>query len=150
MKKLFILMFLSICLACSTLKKSSLEKTGATTLNGSTAQKIKWQQNSVQHDSVQSIWAIEIVPKGKFSYSMANGFEGEAVKMSIKNKRLTVSDLKQAEELLGETKKIANAKIELNEKFKNKQKSSPSFWLWIIMFLALAATACYFWRRWKV
>lgn len=150
MKKLFILMFITICLACSALKKSSLKKTGKTTLNGSSAQKIKWQQNSVQHDSVQSIWAIEIVPKGKFSYSMANGFEGEAVKLSIKNRRLTVSNLKQAQQLLGETKKITNAKIELNEQFKNKQKNASGFWLWTVMLLALAATACYFWRRWKV
>lgn len=142
----------TILLACNTLQQKwrSGNKVNATST-------LSWQKQGqlAQHlqasirDSSLTGYVVEIIPRGKFTYSAVNGFSGEAEQLRIKGKTLhttrrTVDQLTQA---------IVKENMELRNQFKSsystlaKEKEKKLSWKWVFAISLIGLVYFYYCKK---
>lgn len=101
-------------------------------------------------DSSGHSYAVEIWPKGSFSFDNESGFSGEATKVLISGKqdKLTSRALKLEGKTV--TKEFQLLEGQATEKLKILKgekliQNSPS-WKWMLVLLVVAGAAVYWWR----
>jgi len=94
-----------------------------------------------EKDSVQQAYQVQLWPKGKFTFSAAHGFEGEAERIIIsgelqqhsKHRELSTSEQQNKEHQQTEKQVTKTQK----ESEKNEKKSSSADFRWVIMGIIL-------------
>lgn len=91
-------------------------------------------------DSNDTDFELVLWPKGKFSYSLAKGFEGEAEKIRVKGKyvtqkKLVLSKVKQQDNKV--LKANYTNKKESNIVIKKNKLSAAYNWGWVLVLLIL-------------
>ncbi|WP_316831926.1 hypothetical protein [Pedobacter aquatilis] len=140
--------------ACGTLKSKQLQSQhfGQRLRSASFSQ---LQQSEKQHllisDSLNGTYAIEIWPKGAFSYRMDSGFKGEASRISISGSSVR-STLSQQETESAGSQQIKSLREE-KQNLKTTQSSSTKavvkvpFWIYLLAGLITVGLGLYYFKR---
>jgi hypothetical protein len=150
---------LGICLtlisACSVFKEKSFFETDSlqrqnrkATLRQESVSQTKLIQFSSSKDSLDRQSFAEIIPKGTFSYSPAQGFSGEAEKVLIRERLKAshrgtgTSKLVQSNKVREAIKKNENSRVQIRQ--KKKELRSPG-----LSWVYLAGCGLIFWLIWR-
>lgn len=143
--KTYIILLLTLALqSCSILKKNkqSFKKlTYKEQLQLLEQRNIKSQQSQmVLIDSNHNDFTMLLWPKGKFTFSVANGFEGEAEKILIREKRSGQKMVTIKHEINQDSTRFQSnyTKEKENSSVVKKNKVSVGYnWFWLILIPAL-------------
>ncbi len=139
MKKYSILLLASACLACSSLNKQRSK------LVTETQQQLQQKEQQLSTKKIAKILVdtssaeLEVAfwPKGMVKYSPITGFEGEAVKISVRSKQQKSSLMNERTvENLSANKMLSLQKVESSE-VKNAIKNKSHYFFWILGFLLI-------------
>lgn len=147
-----------ILLSCATslLACKTLQQKWRNGIKVNTTSTLSWQKHDqlAQHlqasirDSSLTGYVVEIIPRGKFTYSAVNGFSGEAQQLRIKGKTLHTTSRTVDQH----TQATVKENMELRNQFKSshstltKEKEKKLSWKWILAAI-LIGLAYYFYRR---
>ena len=145
MKNIWFLLLWVILPGCSLFKNTRTETTHSrqqlTTVSSlNLAEEKNWQSKSgtitLKKDSNHLDYAIQLWPKGRFTFSPTDGFSGEAVKILIAandKKGSQVSTLSNNFELdKGKITASVNQEVKQVADEKVKMKASAASWKWVI------------------
>lgn len=139
MKKYWMIIFTIACLACSSVNMQRSK------LATETQEKVQQKEQQLSTKKTAKILAdtgsaeLEVAfwPKGMVKYSPITGFEGEAVKISVRSKQQKSSLINEnTVENLSANKVLSLQKAESSE-VKNAIRNKSHYYFWILGFLLI-------------
>lgn len=139
MKTYLNLFVLLLFASCSTLNRKTklLNQSSTDKITAVHSQQLAKETLTILTDSSYNEVEIELLPNGKFNYSLAKGFEGEASKVKIKQKATALHTTQVASKLQLQS----NASLQQNQinqiEVREKQVKRLGINWWILSLLLL-------------
>jgi hypothetical protein len=142
---------LSICLLCSCAllkRKVAVEKqTAKSSLRLAETEKMKKVVHYSKTDSSYMETSIEVYPKGKFSYSLNKGFEGEASRILVSEKTAKVVHERKERQI--DAKRELGVSQQAKQEHATKQTEVSRILFWWMVIIALGAMLVYAYHKLK-
>lgn len=146
------LLALFLFTSCSTLHKESLLLKHSNTEESTLAlsEKLGAKKAIFLNDSSISEMNVELIPKGKFSYSIKDGFMGEASHLTISKKETKRQQSTIKEELMQQIVQTFQQSKTVKEMVQVKAKERIAFnWFPLLLVMLGLVSAYLIWWKWK-